>query len=407
MAQFQCDNPDTEAILRRLCDLIAANGGTVSDAVTIVCEDGTLSLTATQGTGDEPVLVIPPECLIPLERFTLGLQNDQIVIKDHDPATPAPQLELMQTVIALFNATGKIHQHKKASVFGLHYHDTALLRAILACRDYEELLLYKRVTMQQPEEFFLFDFIYSRGIFSYKTGQGDKQAFFIAPLVDCINHHPLAQPVRPLDGQDLSGGVKVFYSSPPEDTQECFFNYGRFDAADTFLFQNFVDPDALFVRSVPLTIALPQTGTLRIHATLGRPDNLQIPDPFKDLDYFFPGFASDAVNKAVDLSFLCIPGPQKPGALRRMLLLAWNQITDDPKTLEQAVLESERQIIEANLRHYTERLDDLMHYETTPETQTIVQNACLMAQTQIDKIKAYPFFAEAMGSAPAQEAQQA
>ena len=55
------------------------------------------------------------------------------------------------------------------------------------------------------------------------------------------------------------------------------------------------------------------------------------------------------------------------------------------------MLFAERTVIEKNLQQYMELLAHLDARPPEPETELIATNARLMAQTQIEKIRQYPF----------------
>lgn len=398
MADFDTDNQDVEKLLMSLCNLIVENGGFIDDRLTFTCKKGDLRVIAPKGIDEgKAIISLPGQCLLPLDLFDLVLQGNDLVLKAYDKSVSDVRLTLMRKTIELYNRTNKIEFHKKTSLFGTHYHDPALAAAILSCRDYEDLLLYKKVQSMNHMDFILYDYIHTRGIFTNDRKQGNEQAFYAAPIIDCTNHSGKAYNFMALSGNDMRNGLSILGYCSPGNTRECFVSYGFFDAADTLILHNFVDENASFVRSVPLTIEIPGTGVLRIQSGYQKLQQPEIPQPYQDLFGIFPGFASNQEKREVILSFICLPQENKPGALRRILLLAWGQIISDERRLKEAVLISEAKIIDENLIRYTKILTYLESYAASSETETVVKNARLMAQTQIRKIKMYPLFEESAG----------
>src|SRR5690606_28822123 len=91
----------------------------------------------------EKILILPKEALLPVEKFRLGLEGNDIVIKSHDKDLSKGQVEMMETMTALYNLTGKIADIKKTATLGLYYKDRPLFDLLLEGRDVKDFLVRK------------------------------------------------------------------------------------------------------------------------------------------------------------------------------------------------------------------------------------------------------------------------
>lgn len=415
MVKFVSDNKEIEKGLRRLYKQVVANGGLVYDGLTIGCEKGSFKITCDAGKPEgERILVLPKECLLPVDKFRLALKGNAMVIEGHDKDLTRGQVAMMKTMIELYNLTGKIQQQKKTSTLSLFYRDRELFDLIMKSFSRQGVPFLEKMITTKERDFYLDSFFKSR-VLGFREAPaaggkgGERRVKMLMPIVDFINHHPnvagfatsfktengLREIVE--DAEETSGGdgVAVVKSCPVDGSDECFVSYGPYDAADLFIHYNYVETQTNFVRSVPMLIKTPNGGTIKILSTSTRPVK-KLPDPVKDLKFFVPQMKVEKDKALVTLSFLLIPQAPAPRALRRVLRMAVNQAgmaRNDEQAIE-AVRFAERRVIEENLRHYKELAVYLELYEPKPSLKLIVQNARDMARAQLEKIRAYPFFDE-------------
>lgn len=114
MTKIISDNKETGETLEKLVSLVLENGGRIDEHVVLKCEDGNLSVhTDSRATNAGPILKLPPECLIPTEAFELTIVDSQLRIDSHAPDLSSARLDLLETMISLFNQTGKLTTHEK------------------------------------------------------------------------------------------------------------------------------------------------------------------------------------------------------------------------------------------------------------------------------------------------------
>ncbi|GEM_PF-1249853 len=438
MVKFVCDNKDIEKALRRLHKQVVANGGLVYDGLTIGCHKGSFKITCDdKAAAGDRILVLPKNCLLPLDKFTLGLKGNNIVIKAHDKSLSKGQVAMMETMMELYNLTHKVRDQKKIATFSLYYEDRELFDLILKSHNRQGIPFLEKMITTDRKLFYLESFLKTR-VLGFKEVQknpaekgskkkavpvpvkgepakGEKRVQVLMPIIDFLNHHPTATGFftsfktekGPLDSDDAAyegggDGVAVVKCCPFEGSDEVYVNYGPYDAADTLIHYNYVEKNTAFVRSVPMQIKIPGVCTLLIKAVSGRANFKKLPDKIKDLKFFVPSIKADRARGTAELSALFIPQENAPRALRRVLALAINQavtLKNDQQLME-AVRYAEKRVIAENLRYYSELSVYLNLYEPTPATRLIAENAKEMARTQLEKIRNYPFFDEAQAAPP-------
>lgn len=422
MVAFHSDNPDIEKHLRLLHRQVTENGGFVHDRLTIGCESGNFRIIATEDVpGGEKILFLPKACLLPHEKFDLALQGDDIVIKAHKKGVTKAQAAMMETMMTLYNLSGKIAAHRQTSSLGLIYKNEALKEEFMKGRNKEAMPFQKEAALP-PEEFLLKSFFKTRVLgfrdkqqgkndaddTASKSAKGGGALQVLMPIIDFINHHPQAagfltrikEPAKKKGesaGRAGGRGVSVLKSCPVAGSDECFVSYGPYDAMDTFLNYNYVEKNAPFVRSIPLVIKLPGLGTIHIKSVATPPKHKNLADHLKDLAFFLPPIGVDKDRKVAVLGFLYIPQERAPRALRRVLREVLRQLAPGLGEADIAdyIQMAEKRIITENLEYFTALEHYLSTIKTAPESELVLKNALDMARTQQHKIHNYPFFAEA------------
>jgi len=411
MVNIVCDDAAIEKTLIDLYRQVQAGGGFVHDKLTIASKQGEFQILAADDVPQaEKILMLPKQCLLPADSFTLGLEDNTIIIKAHDETLSSAQVEMMETMVALYNLTGKIATQKRISTLSLYYEDTALFEMLLRGRSKEGVAPFEEMVAREKNDFYIQSFIKTR-VLGFKVagrksaGQHEK-INVLMPIIDFLNHHPAAAGfVRRFAGGGGSGGedqdqgeVTILKYSPARDNEECYVNYGPYEALDTLLHYNYTDRNAGFVRSVPLTYRLPGVGTISVCSSVGRVEFKSLPEKLQNIRFYIPGFTTDRDRNDVELSFLYIPLGNAPRSMRRVLALALNKLAEgmDEADRVRHVRLMEKQIIGENVKYYSGLLDYMESCELKPELTQIGENIREMARHQLLMIRNYPFFAEAM-----------
>ncbi len=429
MVEFSCDDKAVEKALRKLYKQVVANGGIVHDKLIIGCEKGDFKIRV---AGDVPrgekILVLPKECLLPVDKYKLDLKGNNIVMTSHDKDLSKGQVAMMKTMIELYNLTGKIATQKKIATLSLYYEDRDFLDVILKSRSRQGIpFLDGMVVGPDKKTFYLDSFIKTR-VLAFKDVEnesGDKKGAgkeaekefkrtkVLMPIIDFINHHSAAigfltrfaeesaPEIKPGEEHTHDAdGIAVVKSCPVEGSDECYVNYGPYDAMDALIHYNYADKGPGFMRSVPMEIKLPGgVGTIRIKSVTGQPHHKKLPEHLKDLNFYIPGMGADKDKKTVNLSFIYLPPDRAPRSMRRVLVLAINHlgVPLNQEQMTELVQFAEKRIIDENLKYFKALSAYLKKYKPKPAVKLIAKNARDVATIQLEHVKNYPFFAETRG----------
>jgi hypothetical protein len=153
---------------------------------------------------------------------------------------------------------------------------------------------------------------------------------------------------------------------------ECFACYGAHDSFDTWVTYGLVDQSALFVRSVAMTIDLPNLGTIRLTNFDKTRDRRALPPSVSDLHFYIPALLARRADH-IEVGRLLIPGPSAPRALRRTLHFLIAEMSPGHSRQRDLVMEAERQIVTANQAYY----QDLLAFLRTLCPRDHLQNVIL------------------------------
>lgn len=399
MVEIICDDSQIVADIERLLTLLQENGSQVHPGLKLVSSDAGLSLLAPDGAHPgEPLIKLSPSCLLPLEDFTFALAGDDIVLRTQTAAVSPLQLELMQTLISLYNHSGKIAFHRRTNPWVLAQQDREFLRHITAGRGMEAFAETLSHLDDEPEQFLLHSFFKSRRL-DHLTDSG-RQHRVLMPVIDFLNHHYAGAPFAIDEAGDGAIAVGLKLACPVPGSRECFARYGLYDAYDALLSYGYVEHDAPFVRSVPLriTLDLERPVTLDIQAVVGEAGHRNLRARYRDLAFYLPAYTLH--SDRMEVSYLLIPQDNAPYALRRVLdilirILAPTLAND---RVAESVSRAERAILDENLRFYDD-LDGYLdgvdpaedgHGTKEPERQQIVALAREMVAIQRERIRHYP-----------------
>jgi len=167
------------------------------------------------------------------------------------------------------------------------------------------------------------------------------------PIIDLFNHHFQGALFSIADVPDKERSLAIARSNPlPGTGKECFACYGAHDSFDTWVTYGFVDQSALFVRSVAMTVDLPDLGTIRLTNFDKTRDRRALPPSVSDLHFYIPALLARRTDH-IEVGRLLIPGPSAPRALRRTLHFLIAEMSPGHSRQRDLVMEAERQIIAA------------------------------------------------------------
>lgn len=347
MLTYNCENTELEQQLRRMETLARDAGSSFSERVVVCEKNGDFSV-ETEGPADQsaPLMTIAHECLIPVDQVTLELEGDDLVIREMGADWSDTRRRMCEMLVDFYNMSGKIKQCRQTSPKIALLDFPAVQERILAAQTDQLLIGIRNQVERKGVDFALIHaFLRSRTSVIKLPGDAGFGTGMI-PFLELMNHQLAGAPFQVVDQ-----GQQVMEQKCIAGSDECFSHYGMLGAMDSFILYGFVDQRAGIVRSVPITIDLPDLGKIRVLGNQARYNQL-LPERLRDLQNLFPTIGLD--DGVVTASCLVIPDRQRPRALARVLAPIIGNMAEQmgvkphPDSLKLA----EAQVILENLRFY-------------------------------------------------------
>jgi hypothetical protein len=388
MVAIAADNPLVAGCLQKSVTLATEAGTVLSDALVIKCVDGGLSVEAAPERTGETLIRLPSSCHVPAELFELAVSGGNIVMSAHEPELASECVAQMEMLLELYNLTGKLDHHRRTSPWSLLAIHSELLAQIGQRLPDDLSAMSDRFTSSgDGEELMLASFLHTR-TFDFRETENAPPFPLLLPIIDFMNHHLQGSPVQ-FEGQpDREFSAIVKRSAPvPGGGNECFVFYGLYDAFDTWMSYGFIDENASFVRSIPMTVELPRFGTLRIANFIGfrRPEDL--PAEMRDIHFLIPKFLARRPRQ-LGVTSMLIPAPPMWETFQRILGYLINEISPGHPQQRDLALLAEQQILAANEAYYANlaaRLRSLTLREA-PQ-RPILDNFLHMSELQLAHIR--------------------
>ena len=245
-SRVDATSPAAKAAIEDLLDCAISSGIEVHKSLQVRERDGQISLHADAPRGD--VLVrVPEDLLVPVAETGWGTSDDVLSIARHDPTASAPQRELIEAHLAVYNSTGKIRWARNTLPVMVLSRDAAVASTVR--------LLRPSFPQESPStaEGFINTRLYQQAV----TCDG-----VLMPVIDFLNHHRRGAKLLIDDGAMT---VRVEHAA---GDMQCFASYGsRRDLLDLALGYGFVDPAVRFARSLAVSTDIPGFGNVEV---LGR-----------------------------------------------------------------------------------------------------------------------------------------
>jgi tetratricopeptide (TPR) repeat protein len=342
------------APMRHICQLLAKKGAWFNLDLRICAENGNLSLHGTPGAPRASYMRVPVALMPQLECFDITSHAGKLVAIPNGTPLLDHQQEMMEAMMALYNATDKLQLWKESLPF-VAWDAPKVLEYLLSARpSNNNLSRYSELFKAGEQDQLLVDSFFGSRKFGINEHSlkalGVKghmtHRYALMPLVDCLNHHLNAEGYNtPLVGGQPA--MRTFHV-PDAETGELFVRYNLYDAVDTTLSYGFMDGACTWLSSVPVTLNI-SGNRLDIQ---GIPMQLRGPLPaaMEDIRAYMPAFHRKSERQAeVTKLMLCV---ENPYSLRRVLTYLVYQlgIAHTELVARQQVAELERQLIEKNLQ---------------------------------------------------------
>lgn len=395
MVEYTGNDETVARHLQKLHELITDNGGYIHDKLQICCENGHFTIRAPSDIPEGSELIrIPASCLLPMDQFHIGLENNHFILKSYSQDVTSERLTLMETVLALYNLTGKMAEHRATAPWMLYHTDKEFIKRITAGREipgYDDHIL-------EPEnlETFLIDsFLRTRTLGGCKLSENDdKSAVTLVPLIEYMDHHPRGASFDVVFISERTDHITIRCARPAQGSTQCYAHYGPHDAYDTLLQYNYVERHAPYVRSIPLTIDLPDgIGRVEVHSQITHVVHENLPEQIKELQGFLPNIKIFHAEQKAVLGYLLIPHEKQLHSLRSVLGFVIGMLNQETaqnlEQLQHCVLEAETRILQSNRQFYEDLEYYLSTYTPPPEHSTAVEAVRDMVAAQKSKLEDY------------------
>ncbi len=357
MIRIDSDNAEVARELDALAALVAGHGGLLHEALTIEVRRGELRVLSTLPPAvSDVVLSIPRACLPDLDASELDLNGDDICVRRHGAKVPASAAHALEHMLAVYNLTGKLAQHRAESPwFALDDWPEIVAKLAAGRRGAPKVQqFYQDWKGVKSDALLLRSFLNTREFGArFDPGQADATRVLM-PFIDYLNHDDGAMGFQG-HGRGADYAVAARHWRRDDDSAECFVRYSRLDTLDAFLVYGFPDASSPLLRSVPLTIDLGADRRIDVGARIGGGKKGEVPPRMRDLRPLLPTVGQPEPGRLV-VSHLFVPDARRPRALRR--ILAGVLRTLEPElavdALDTQVTTAEQTVLEANRRYYAE-----------------------------------------------------
>jgi hypothetical protein len=287
------DQEGATAVLREIATLCRAHGAEWHPQLTAEVREGAMRLLAPPGT-EGSLITVPLPLLMPIEGARWGEGESALELLEAPAAATALQRELLQLMVALYNATDKMGWWRERHPARLAERCPAVAAALAVLKpgpDNER---------RPPARCFLA----TRSLECKPDPPPGAPQPMLMPLVDLLNHHHNGSRYR-------THGRALRIAVAQAGGDECFTHYGhRRDGLDLALHYGHSDRSTPFAHSAPLEIVVAGVGRIVVERQVwGIPAHPLDP----------PRVALE--SEGVRLSHLCCHRDH-PERVRMLLLLA-------------------------------------------------------------------------------------
>lgn len=401
MAIIETDNREIEKEILALERLIEQGGGGIHSKVVISDQGGSLSIKTKEDMGrGKEIIRLSRDTVLPADQYDVLIKNGKFDLKFPKNSNLSKlQRQLAESMITLYNLTDKVKLHQEFSF-------------LLSVRDYPEIVeklregrvfgsnmlqwhekLQGKMSTDEFGEFLSDSFLKTRHL-----GYGDhirtSNVSILMPIVDFLNHHWQGAAFQVGLGV-RKGDLAVTANQVVDGNLECYAFYSVMDAMDALLRYDFIDEYAPVVRSVPITLDVPDFGTIKVNSLGTMVNSAKLAKQILDLNRFIPTVTPLKDKKTVAASHLLIPTDGSPNALRRVLFILLANIAgklDMEKAFcEPWIRQAEQDIVAKNNAYYNELITLVNKITQDKGASPGLERVRHLAAVQLKKLSEYKF----------------
>jgi hypothetical protein len=202
------ESPLVADLLAGSLEIIREAGGFIAPTTRLIERDGQLSLESSADDGS-PMLRIPRECFVRVDRVTWAEQEGRMVIVEVPDEFSDIETEMLYLQVALHNACGKIEWMQRTHPSIDPNLPDDLVDAVRTLSP-----SFRNPMMAAT------DVLWANRCFRIPMTEGEAPERVLIPVVDLLNHHSMGAT------GDWTGEDFEVVTKKPFGTSECALNYG-------------------------------------------------------------------------------------------------------------------------------------------------------------------------------------
>lgn len=324
------DDTAVRQILAEIAEAVGMHGGDIHPALTIHHQAERLWLSCPADYRGDTLLRIPQALFVPVSGLRWNGDGGVLSYSGNTDALSAVQRQLLDAMVALYNATDKINAVAARFPDSLLRGDSDLMALIREARP-----------GTQPSDKNLAEQFISTRLSSQNNEDSEETTDHLMPLIDLLDHHPYG----PKYGRNEAMDWVIPVQHPVEGSEQCFVRYQKGDSFANALWHGYFESAPRYVASVQCTLADAVAGQVVVHGVHYERRRLNAP-------------LAQRRDDGLDL-YSIILDPDTLPALRTFLGLA---LRSKDRALAQADAERQADILIAGIlaanRDYFHRLRD-------------------------------------------------
>jgi tetratricopeptide (TPR) repeat protein len=365
VSDVSSETPKLAHVIKRLKVALESHGASFHPDLTIVEDQGELTVNVTSlSEKNETLIAVPLKC-IPLVndyRFSIDTHNMLAMKAKKNMRNPDARV-IMELLVALYNACNKIEKWKHSfPLFLLAGFDSIFNKLVQTQSSAVMYQGYYAPSFDEISDAILIKSFLGSRVLNFDStdllkigikAKNKLEAGFL-PIVDLINHRMGANTFV----VDSSISCLRAFTGIGDAGREVFAQYNLDDPLITLLCYGFVDTSAKWIYTLPVTLKTESGLLIKVNNDVTEVMRENVPKHLLGLADFFPAEVN-RIGILVTVSKLVIPGTEYSDSLRSILShilknVDYEGIYNDPDKLFVEIRFIERQIIAQNEKYWFE-----------------------------------------------------
>ena len=257
---IKSDSPIVQQQLEFIANLVIENGGLIHPELCITHQTERLWISCSADVDSSALLIIPDELFIPVTHLEWTGENGVLSYSGDTSSLSAVQQALLDAMLSLYNATGKMQHVAERFPTQLLQADAELFAWLMDARPEFEL------PTKNPARQFITTRLNEHSEHAQKVEGSDeeqKPIGYLMPLIDLLNHHPYG----PKYQRTEQNGWLIALQKPNPGSDECFVRYNKADSLNNALWHTYCETNTRCIASVSCLLQHPELGSVQIKDT--------------------------------------------------------------------------------------------------------------------------------------------